>query len=534
MEALLKQLRELPKRFLALSPNVRRLCIVGLVALLGIAAAVTFFTSKSDNYQYVFTNLSPEDSSEASAALQTAKIPFRLEAAGAALAVPASQVYEARLLLATAGLPRGGGVGFELFDRGDLGVSEFTQRVNLRRATEGELSRTIGRLTEVRSARVHLTLPEKGLFRDDERKASAAVVLNLFPGRTVGERELAGIRHLVASAVAGLTPQAVTIVDSRGTVLSTEPSWADTANRYAQKLEQDLERRVVSLLESAVGAGAVVARITAALDTSEIDRQAEIFDPEATALRSERKVAQSQNQDSGKGAIAGAAANQPLEQPSSPGGSTANSRGSSLLEDEIRNFETSKTVTKTVTKAPRVQRLSVAILVDGVKGKARSAEELNRLGELAKRAVGYDEKRGDQLEITSTLFHSLPSESAPQPVIKTWNNLHYALLGAGVLLFLLITGGAALAMRAKKRREQHPSLNDILTPGAKVGEIMAAQASQQLPALAGSAPALEAPKVEVSIQERARILAAKDPARAAHLLKAWMAADIQNEEPIHG
>ncbi len=533
MEALLKQLRELPKRFLALPPNVRRLCIVGLVALLGIAAAVTFLTAKSDSYQYVFTNLSPEDSSEASAALQAAKIPFRLEAAGAALAVPASQVYEARLLLATAGLPRGGGVGFELFDRGDLGVSEFTQRVNLRRATEGELSRTIGRLTEVRSARVHLTLPEKGLFRDDERKASAAVVLNLFPGRTVGERELAGIRHLVASAVAGLTPQAVTIVDGRGTVLSTEPSWADTANRYAQKLEQDLERRVVSLLESAVGAGAVVARITATLDTSEIDRQAEVFDPEATALRSERKVAQSQNQDSGKGTVAGAAANQPLGQPNGLGGS-ANSRGSSLLEDEIRNFETSKTVTKTLTRAPRVQRLSVAILVDGVKGQARSAEELNRLGELAKRAVGYDEKRGDQLEITSTLFHSLPPESTPQPAVKTWTNLHYALLGAGVLLFLLIAGGAALVMRAKKRREQRPSLNDILIPGAKVGEIMAAQAAQQLPAPASSAPSLEAPKVEVSIQERARVLAAKDPARAAHLLKAWMATDIQNEEPIHG
>src|SRR3990172_8060420 len=154
MEPLLKQLRELPSRFNVLSPNVKRASMAGAVLLLAVAAIAAAVAGGGEGYQYVFTNLSSEDSAEAGAALKAASMPFRLEAGGAALAVPASKVYDARLLLATAGLPRGGGVGFELFDRGDLGVSEFTQKVNLRRAIEGELAQTISRLGPVRSARV--------------------------------------------------------------------------------------------------------------------------------------------------------------------------------------------------------------------------------------------------------------------------------------------------------------------------------------------------------------------------------------------
>src|SRR5512147_734375 len=211
MEPLLKQLRELPSR---LPASVKILVLLALAGL--VAAGVVFQAASAEAYQYAFTNLTAEDGSEAAATLKTAGIPFRMEAGGSALAVPAGKVYDARLLLAAQGIPRGGGVGFELFDRGDLGVSEFTQRVNLRRAIEGELARTIGRLASVRSARVHVTMPEKSLFRDEDRKASAAVVLALQPGRTLDDRELAGIRHLVASAVPGLSPSAVTLVDGKG------------------------------------------------------------------------------------------------------------------------------------------------------------------------------------------------------------------------------------------------------------------------------------------------------------------------------
>src|SRR5512134_3938804 len=254
MEPLLNQLKELPARLGALPGAVKAVLGAALLALAG--AAALFSASSAESYQYAFTNLTAEDSAEAGAQLKAAGVPFRLEAGGSALAVPAAKVYDARLLLAAAGLPRGGGVGFELFDKGDLGVSEFTQRVNLRRATEGELARTISRLAPVRSARVHLTLPEKGLFREDERKASAAVVLNLQPGRTLAERELSGIRHLVASAVPGLSVSAVTLVDGRGEALTSGTPWNES-NAFQRRLEEDLQQRVVSLLEQAVGPGAV-------------------------------------------------------------------------------------------------------------------------------------------------------------------------------------------------------------------------------------------------------------------------------------
>ena len=219
MEPVLNQLRELSKKFSALSTALKLGLLVAAAGLLLVIVLVQLGGS-SGSYEYAFTNLSAEDSSEAAAQLKAAKIPFRLEAGGSALAVPATQVYDARLMLAAMGLPRGGGVGFEIFDRGDLGVSEFTQRINLRRAIEGELARTIGRLASVRSARVHITLPEKGLYRDDDHKAVAAVVLNLQPGRTMAEKELQGVRHLIASAVTGLNPDSVTVVDGRGTVLA--------------------------------------------------------------------------------------------------------------------------------------------------------------------------------------------------------------------------------------------------------------------------------------------------------------------------
>ena len=291
MEPLLKQLRELPGQL----PFAVKLLVV--LALAGLAGAAAIFSAAStESYQYAFTNLTAEDSSEAASTLKGAGIPFRLEAGGTALAVPGGKVYDARLLLAAQGIPRGGGVGFELFDRGDLGISEFTQRVNLRRAIEGELARTIGRLASVRSARVHVTMPEKSLFRDEDRKASAAVVLALQPGRSLEEREVAGIRHLVASAVPGLSASAVAVVDGKGNVLSSDAPWGE-ATSYQRRLERDLQQRIVDLLEQAVGAGAVVARVTATVDAAEVQSTAEAVDPDQSALRSERKVSQQSQQD---------------------------------------------------------------------------------------------------------------------------------------------------------------------------------------------------------------------------------------------
>lgn len=526
MEPLQKQLAELPKKLAALSTTAKVALGAGLLALVAGVAAVALLGSAGE-YQYAYTNLSTEDSAEISAKLKAAGVPFRLEAGGAALSVPAAKVYDVRLLLAADGLPRAGGSGFELFDKGDFGVSEFTQKVNLRRATEGELARTIGRIAGVRSARVHLVLAEKGVFKGDDRPASAAVMVNLQPGHTLSERELAGIRHLVASAVPGLPAEGVTIVDGRGAVLSVEDEWGADVEGFQRKTERDLEQRVVTLLEPVVGVGQVVARVTANVDAAEVTTTDDAFDPDGAVLKSERTVAQNQSSNSQKRqGVVGAAANQPLV-PAAQNQPGTQNQSSSANNEETRNYEVSRTTTRTVVKAPRLTRLSVAVLLDGVDGKPRADAEVQRLGELVRRAVGFDEQRGDQLEIRSAVF----SRSAEEPAgsaLADAKQPAWLWPAVGGAAFLLV---ALLAFALLRRRAPEPRAL-VLRPGARVGELEATadgvpidgEAKEQQ-ALPGADGQKALPDSVDSFREKARELARTDPARAAHLIRAWLTVE---------
>jgi flagellar M-ring protein FliF len=522
MELLQKQLAELPKRLAALSTTAKVALGGGLLALTAVVAAVALLGSAGE-YQYAYTNLSAEDSAAISAKLKSAGIPFRLEAGGAALAVPAAKVYDVRLLLAADGLPRSSGSGFELFDKGDFGVSEFTQKVNLRRATEGELARTIGSIAGVRSARVHLVLAEKGVFKGDDRPASAAVMVNLQPGRTLSDRELAGIRHLVASAVPGLSAEGVTIVDGRGAVLAAVDDWAADVQSFQKRTERDLEQRIVTMLEPVVGVGQVVARVTATVDAAEVTTTDDAFDPDGAVLKSERIVAQSQNSDSQKRqGVVGAAANQPLQpQSQAPGTQT---KSSSTNNEETRNYELSRTTTRTVLKAPRLTRLSVAVLLDGVDGKPRPDAEVQHLGELVRKAVGFDEQRGDQLEIRSVVFTRSAEEPAAAAVAgATQPAWLYAAIGGAALLLL---GFVAFVLLRRRTPGPEPL---VLRPGARVSELEAAADAAPVEGEAkeqAAVPVAEAPRaLPDSIErfrEKARELARNDPVRAAHLIRAWL------------
>jgi flagellar M-ring protein FliF len=530
VEPLLNQMRALTRKFSALS-TLLRFSILGVAALLLLVIVLVQLGGSSGTYEYAFTNLTAEDSSEAAAQLKAANIPFRLEAGGTALAVPSPQVYDARLMLAAMGLPRGGGVGFEIFDRSDLGVSEFTQRINLRRAIEGELGRTIGRLASVRSARVHITLPEKGLYRDDDHKAVAAVVLNLQPGRTMTDKELQGVRHLVASAVTGLNPDLVTVVDGTGKVLAGDSSADSKALSQQHDTERGLEQRIIDLLEPAVGGGAVVAKVTAAFDTSDVETTADAFDPDATAVRSEHKSNEQTNQEGPSAAgVAGAVANQPGA--GVPGGGGSN-KGMTQREDETRNYEVSKTVTHTVSRGPRLKRLSVAVLVDSPGGKVRGDAEMKRLEDLAKSAVGFDVKRGDQFQISSTPFSKTGVDN--EALRELWwtspRTFRLAQLVGGFVLLLLL-GVALLKMRGRVGANPALAANfqaaALIKPGAKVAEIEAAMDRAALPPRPGAAPAAApalASDPNVEVRDRARELASTDPQRAAQLLRAWLNVD---------
>jgi flagellar M-ring protein FliF len=567
MEPLLRQLRELPSRFAALSAGVR----YGLLAGIGaIAIGIMAFTFVGDGgvYQYAFTNLTPEDASEAAGVLKGSGISFRAEAGGSALAVPANKVHEVRMLLATQGLPRGGGVGFEIFDRGDLGISEFTQKVNLRRAIEGELSRTIGRLSSVRSARVHITLPEKGLYRNEERKATAAVVLNLQPGRSIDGRELAGVRHLVSAAVAGLAPDSVTVVDGGGKVLAGDTSESGKLAGEQRQLEMGMEQRIVDLLEPVVGRGSIVAKVTASMDSREVESTSDAYDPDTAAVRSERKVTEQVNNDqTAGGGVAGAAANQPMGAPGATSG--GGSRNQTNREDTLKNYEITKTVTHTLARQPRLLNLSAAVLISGVDGKPRGEAEMRRLGELAKRAVGFDEKRGDRFEISSAAFTSVEAQGTEAPM-SVWTRPGAWKVGlAGLAVALLLLGGLGVMLSRRGRGGVRAADRALLRPGSKVGEVEAALGQQQLgPSLQaarlaamskanslgptpvgadgkplndsdlmdqlgddGSIPGLDAAKRKAAADMviRARELTEGDPGRAAHLLRAWinMDADVK-------
>ncbi|MBI5494587.1 MAG: flagellar M-ring protein FliF [Deltaproteobacteria bacterium] len=514
MEPLLRQLRQLPAAFRALPAPTRTLIVVGaaLALLAGLAASVRDLAASRD--AYVYTNLAQEDGQEAAVTLRAAGIPHRLEAGGSAILVPSDRVHDARLLLATQGIPRAGHVGFELFDKGDMGVSQFTQKVNLRRALEGELSRTVGSLSPVTRARVHLTLPERGLHPEDDRSSAAAVVVNLRPGLSLNPRELAGIRHLVAAAVPGLVSANVHVVDGAGAVLSGDEG-SDGALRRERALERDLERRAVELLEPVVGTGRVLARASVELDAREQDVTQEVFDAESPVVRSERtqNVQQNGTQGGRTGGIAGAAANQAPGVTASPGGGASQS---STQTDETRNYEIGKTVTVTRSHQPRVARQSVAVIVD--QAALAAGTDVGKLQALVRSGLGMEEARGDRVEIVTSAFAASgaaaeAAEAAASP-LPAWT---LGAAGAGVVG---LAGLAWLLLRRHRRVDPFPALR----PGQRVvdAELLLPPDTSSAPAPVVDVPAVAAPPEARVLVERARALALKDPERAAWVLRTWM------------
>jgi flagellar M-ring protein FliF len=548
MEPLLAQLKTFPGRLLALPMAIKVALISAVVIGLGVVGAARVVTDNAKR-DYVFTSLSPSDSAACGDALTAASIPFSIEANGAAIAVPTDRVHEARLLLAGQGLPRGAGVGFELFDKGDLGVSEFTQRVNLQRAQEGELARTIQSLGPVREARVHLTLPKKGLFRDEDKAGQAAVMVRLHPGRALDESALSGIRHLVASAVPGLPPQAVTIIDDGGTLLG-EANGTGGLMAAQKKLERSLEERLMAVLEPTVGKDAVVARVTAELDDAEEGATSSVFDPNGQVLRSERTRNDSRSDTSGQpGAVAGAAANTVLDE---PGVLPADDRESQASRAEnTRTWEITNTVTRRASRSPRLKRLSVAIVInDTVPPRAQG--DVNRLAELARKAVGFDEDRGDQLEMSALPFVKPVEEKVlepePAPALPP-----YALpVSVAVAAAILVAVAVAVVLRRRKQKADAVALLARIAEEEKAKEEKEKaekEAKQKALILAAgsSNTALETtnedgvtvtlsgePQVPATPQQKAIAYALEDPARAAMVLEAWLDDDVLRAAPSPG
>jgi flagellar M-ring protein FliF len=489
--------------------------MVGIVTLGAIAGIILLVTVvNAPTYSPLFTNLSPEDASKILVKLKEQSIPYQLEDGGKSILVPKQKVYEMRLSLAGEGLPQSSVIGYEIFDRTNLGISDFVQRVNYRRALEGELARTILTIEEVEAARVHLVVPEKALFKEDEKPATASVVLKLKSSKPLKGDVIQGIAHLVSSSVEGLEAGNVTIVDSRGQLLSDvhKPNSvaALTATQYEtqQRVEGYLGQKAQSLLESVVGNGNALVQVNAELDFRQVERTLEQYDPDKTAVRS--------------------------EQISEEKSSTGDSLAPSTRSNTVTNYEVNKTVEHIVESPGGIKRLTVAAIVNGVPRtvtrngqevteiQPRPEQEMRDLTDLVRKAVGFTPGRNDEVSVTNLTFgtHTPEQEfvyrSSP---LADWTDykeeifLGVAMLGALGILWSLL--------RRFRSRIELP--------------VFETEVSSLEPQLEGKRPVIELPSPEDEIsteallrnERRKRIseYIREKPSDSARLLKVWLSEE---------
>jgi flagellar M-ring protein FliF len=364
----------------------------------------------------LFTDLSMEDSSGIIKDLERQGIPFEMRNEGSVILVPKDKVTRLRMKLAEGGLPKGGGVGYEIFDKSDaLGTTSFVQNINHLRALEGELARTIRAIDRIQAARVHLVLPERPLFSRETPEPSASIVVRV--RGTLEPQQINAIRHLVASSVNGLKPQRVSIVDESGQLLADgAASDADQAvgDERRAGFEKRMRKQVEDIVSSVVGTGRARVQLSADFDFNRVTQTSDKFDPEGRVLRSSQTREESAATTENNGQVT---VNNEL-----PGngqnGTTAAARDQSKKTEETNNYEISRTTKTEVTEAGRVNRISVAVLVDGSyskneKGdlvyKERGKEELDRIAAVVRSAIGFDQKRGDQVEVVNLKFAEAPA-----------------------------------------------------------------------------------------------------------------------------
>lgn len=436
----------------------QRIFVGGLAAILLACFAGFMFWLNRPDFQVLYSNLSPEDANRVVHLLQAEKVSYKLENNGTTVLVPQPQLYELRIKVAGEGGLVGTGIGFEIFDDVKVGVTDFVQKINYQRALQGELSRTIGQFPNVESARVHLVVPQRSLFIEEQQKPSASVVLKLKDlGRKMEPKEVQGIVNMLVMAVEGLDKDRISVTDSLGKPLyfPDEDSLAGlsvTQRDHKLKVEQGLERRINELLTPIMGAGKIIAKVNADLDFSQRTIRREIFDPEKTAVRSEQRSEETNqgraNLDSPDANFRGDGLN----------GAVSSQQGT--RETRTTNYEINKEEQNIIGQVGEISRMTVAVVVDGVYEKndqgeyaftPRPKEELDRVRTLVANAVGYDRARGDTIEVLCVPFGDteLPEEpNVAQLVAEYAERLGKPLINAllAFLFLMLVVRPVVLAL----------------------------------------------------------------------------------------
>lgn len=526
----------------------------GLIAVLGVVGFLS--TQKpEEKWAVLFNGLGPEDAMKVIEQIKAQQTPHRLANAGTAIEVPEDKVHELRIALAASGLPRGGGIGFEVFDKQAFGTTTFVEQMNYRRALSGELARTIGAIDAVENARVHLALKERSIYKKDEEPASASVVLTLRPGRELSPAQVKGIVHLLASSVEGLRRDQITVVDASGTMLWSDDTVSSESDAQ-RNLERTLAKRITEITERIVGPDNSVVVVTAELDSAMRETTEELYDRDKVAVRSETKSEElvSQGEKKVEG-VAGARGNLP----GAPDPTLAAKTGpESKRVSETRNFEVNRVLNRIVGPKWKLRRIHVAILVNGALSgpglKTATASvadgivvhntDLDGLALLAKEAAGLDLERGDRIEVRSMPFaapltamaeNKALKDEAAAPILPDEKLL--AVAGAGALGLLLLAVLAVVLIR-RRRKAKQMRLQKELEEKEK-----AEKAALELPVLPMAASEME--KVlnggkeaeetvpELSPRERIIEAARKDSQRAARILAAWLAegAAVEAKKP---
>lgn len=539
------------------TPGGRNVIIMaGAAATVALIAGMWMWSQKPD-YRVLFSNFSDRDGGAIVASLQQMNVPYQFSEGGGAILVPADKVHDARLKLASQGLPKGGNVGFELMENQKLGVSQFLEQVNFQRALEGELARSIQSLAAVQAARIHLALPKSSVFVREQQKPTASVLLNLHPGRSLDPQQVSAIVHLVASSVPELPTKNVTVVDQSGNLLS-DTGKSPGANgldptqlKYVQELQQNIVRRIESIITPIVGANNVRAEATADVDFSTSEQAAEMYKPNQTpdsaAVRSQHS-SESQNGGATASGVPGALTNQPQPNATAPltappGTPAAASSGSAQRENTV-NYEVDKTIRYVQQPMGGIKRLSVAVVVNykrvvDANGKVTNHPltdtEKAQITDLVKEAMGFNKERGDSLNVVNSPFAGVEKEILPEvPLWKQPEMLDLAkeagryLLLALLLLFLYFKVLKPLLAKDKNKDEEEAKQLEAPAVDAEGKPILPDESGNAVAQVAmddlSDDDPLAAPMSTYQKRlEAAKRLAKQNPKVVANVIKEWVA-----------
>ena len=549
-EALRQLFAAIQQRFNSLQKNQQIAVMIGIATAVALIVGAALWTS-STPYKILFSNLSDKDGGAITQALQQMNVQYKLESGGV-ISVPAEQVYDIRLRLASQGLPKGGTVGFELMDNQKLGVSQFSEQVNYQRSVEGELAKSIESLASVESARVHLAIPRATVFLREQQKPSASVILTLHAGRVLDGGQIAGIVHLVSSSVPDLPVKNVTVVDQNGNLLSSSVDANNSGGldprqlNYLRNVEHGYVKRIEAILEPIAGKENVKAEVTALLDFAETEQTSESYrpnsPPEKQAIRSQQSQETINGEDKNAAGVPGAFSNQPPGNATAPitqppgqrtGGTAAGTTPASSHKEVTTNYEVDKTVQHTKQPVGTIKRLSAAVVVnykpvvdkDGKSSfKAYTPQELAQINNLVKEAMGYNQPRGDTLNVVNAPFAGATEPSGTVDKLlanasANWQQIFKNVLIALVILYLLfgVIRPAIRYMTAPPEPEKMPE--EELSAGQRAemeaGDATRMQEEEAAQALASYADNLQA----------AKDLAKNDPRMVAGVVKAWISKE---------